>query len=323
MRVLVTGAGGFLGSHLVERLLADGHSVRALVRPANVPRWLGERGAELLVGDVTAPGTQSAAVADRDWVLHVASLVTQVNVPDSEYFRINAVASEALARRAAEAGARKFLYVSSSSVYPPNTGALLDEHSPLAPEDAYGRSKAEAERLLAAWSAKCGVPLVIVRPSRMYGPRDRSIVKIFRAIARRRFALVGPCTAQCDFLYVTDLVAALIAAVERGAGLYVIGGPDRVSVRRFFEEIAAALRRRLPLLRIPETPAMAASRLIAALWGAVGREPPIAPKRLAFFRDTRLVDSRRARRELGYDPRVGVTEGVRATAEWYRAAGWL
>ena len=323
MKALVTGAGGFLGSHLAEQLLAAGHAVRGLVRPTNVPRWLGERGAELLAGDVTDPEIQAAAVAGCDWVLHAASLVTEVNVPDSEYFRVNAEASEALARCAVDAGVARFLYVSSASVYPPNTGAVLDERSARAPEDAYGRSKAEAEDRLSAVSAKSGLPLVIIRPSRLYGPRDGSLVKVFRAIARRRFALVEPCTAQCDFLYVTDLVDAAIAAVEHGAGLYVIGGPERVSVQSFFEEIAAALGKRLPRLRIPEAPAMAASRLIAALWSAVGREPPIAPKRFAFFRDERIVDNRRARRELEYAPRVGVREGVRRAAEWYRQAGWL
>lgn len=323
MNVLVTGAGGFLGSHLAERLLAEGHTVRTLARPANVPRWLGELGAELLVGDVTDPAVQAAAVEGCDWILHAASLVTEVNVSDSEYFRVNAEASEALARRAVNAGAGRFLYVSSTSVYPPNAGATLGEASPRAPQDAYGRSKAEAEDRLLRVSVEHGLPLVIVRPSRMYGPRDGSFLRVFRAIARHRFLLVGACTAECDFLHVRDAVAATLAAVQRGSRIYVIGGPERITIRRFLEEIADALGARLPPLRIPERPALLAARMVEVLWKAAGREPPIAPKRFAFFRDTRIVDSSRAGRDLGYRPTVSVREGVRETAEWYRRAGWL
>jgi nucleoside-diphosphate-sugar epimerase len=320
MRVLVTGAGGFLGSHVAERLLDAGHSVRALVRPTNVPRWLEARGVELCVGDLTDPRSREAACRGRDAVVHAAALVTEVAVGDEAYFEVNAQASEELARAAARASARRFVFVGSTAVHRPNTGRPLDARTPLEPEDVYGRSKAEAERRLARVA---GLDLVVVRPSRIYGPRDASLLRVFRAIDRRRFFLVGPCRAEVDFVYVSDVVSAVAAALERGSGVYLVGGPERVPVERFFREVAAALGRRLPRLRLPSAPAMLAARLVAAASARLGHEPPIAPKRFAFFRDGRVVDDARARGDLGYCPAVSVREGVERTARWYRGAGWL
>ena len=169
-RVLVTGAAGFLGSHVVERLLGEGDRVRALARAQNVPRWLEGSGAELVVGDVTDPALQALLTRDMDVVVHVASLVTEVAVTDAEYFRVNTEASASLARQAAASGVRRFVFVGSISVHRPNTGRPLDERSPLEPEDAYAASKAEAERRLATIAAETGMGVVVVRPSRIYGP---------------------------------------------------------------------------------------------------------------------------------------------------------
>jgi len=321
-RTLVTGAGGFLGSHLVEGLLGDGCAVRALARPTNVPRWLADRGAELVVGDVTRPEMQAAACQGCQVVVHAASLVTEVAVPDSEYFRVNAEASEALARSAARAGVKRFVFVSSTSVHRPNSGRPLDENTALEPEDAYGGSKADAERRLAAVAAETGLTLVVVRPSRIYGPRDASLGRVFRAIDQGRFWRVGPCNAEVDFVYVSDVVTALRRAATCGIGVYLVGGPERVTLERFFTEVAAALGRRLPRLRLPLGPAMLAAGVIARAYTAVGREPPVAPKRFAFFRNSRVVAASRARMDLGYAPAVRLRAGIARTAEWYREAGW-
>jgi nucleoside-diphosphate-sugar epimerase len=322
-RVLVTGAGGFLGSHVVERFRAAGDSVRALVRRQNIPSSVVATGAELAVGDVTDATLQATLVRDVDVVIHVASLVTEVAVADSEYFRVNADASRSLARHAAAAGVRRFVFVGSSSVYPPNTGKPLDERSPLGPQDAYAASKAQAERRLEEIAGESGMAIVIVRPSRIYGPRDASLGRVFRAIARRRFLLVGDCAAEVDFVYVSDVVEALWKAAERGDGIYVVGGPQRVSLERFFQEIATALGRTLPPVRLPIGPAMWAAAAIARAYVMLGREPPVAPKRFAFFRNSRVVDDSRARAELGYAPSVGVREGVARAAQWYRDNAWL
>ena len=323
MQIAVTGAGGFLGSHLAERLISEGHHVRGLVRPSNVPGWLAERGAELRIGDVADRASQRALVVGCEILFHTAGLVTEVAVSASEYERINIEGSEHLAQAAIEAGTRRIVFVSSTSVHAPNSGRALDESSAFEPGDAYGRSKAEAELRLTRLVHARHTELVIVRPSRIYGPRDRSLGRIFRAIARRRLPLVGPCTAEIDFVFVDDVVEALTRTATRGTGVYLVGGPERVSIERFFEEIARALGRRLPSLRLPFTPVLVASALLACAYTAFGREPPVAPKRLAFFRNSRVVDHSRAARDLGYDPAVGVREGVERTARWYQHAGWL
>jgi nucleoside-diphosphate-sugar epimerase len=200
---------------------------------------------------------------------------------------------------------------------------MLDAETAIEPGDVYAQSKADAERRLARVSAETALEVVIVRPSRIYGPRDASLGRVFRAIDRRRFLLVGPCDAAIDFVYASDVAAALGAAIDRGSGIYLVGGPERLSIETFFFEIAAALGKQLPGLRLPLAPALVASQLIAWAWTRVGREPPVAPKRFAFFRNSRVVDNTRARADLGYEPAVGVREGIRETARWYREAGWL
>ncbi len=323
MRVAVSGAGGFLGSRLAERLAAEGHAVRALVRPGTVPRWLAEHGVETLVGDLTDRVSQQALVTGCEVFFHAAALVTEVAASESEYERVNVEGTEGLARAAIDAGVRRIVFVSSTSVHAPNTGRALEESSAIEPEDAYGRSKAAAERRLQKLSETERIEIVIVRPSRIYGPRDASLGRVFRAIARRRWVLIGECAAEVDFVYVDDVVEALKRAATQGTGVYLVGGPERVSVERFFVEIARALGRRPPSLRLPFGPAVAVSALVAGAYVAFGREPPVAPKRLAFFRNSRVVDHSRARRDLGYDPAVGVREGVERTARWYEQAGWL
>ena len=323
-RVLVTGTGGFLGAHVAERLLERGHSVQALVRRENVPRWLADRGASLVIGDLTDAESRRAACRGCDVVVHAAGLVTEVAVPDAEYFRVNVEGSDALARAAAAAGARRFVFVGSTAVHRPNSGRALDADTALEPGgDTYAQSKAEAERRLAAASAETGLDLVVVRPSRIYGERDASLARVFRAIDRRRFLLVGACDAEVDFVHARDVAAALEAAMSRGRGVYLVGGPERVTIERFFCEIAAALGRKLPRWRIPLAPARVASRLIAWSWTRFGREPPVAPKRFAFFANSRVVDNARAAADLGYAPSIGIREGIASTARWYREAGWL
>ena len=270
MRIAVSGAGGFLGSRLAERLVVEGHAVRALARPGNVPRWLGERGAELVVGDLTDRASQHALVAGCEIVFHAAGLVTEVAASESAYERVNVEGTEGLAQAAIDSGARRIVFVSSTSVHAPNTGRALDESSAIEPGDAYGRSKAEAERRLRGLAGAGRIELAIVRPSRIYGPRDASLGRVFRAIARRRWVLVGACAAEVDFVYVDDVVEALTRAATRGAGVYLVGGPERVPVERFFVEIARALGRPPPSLRLPFGPVLVASALLAACLRRLG-----------------------------------------------------
>jgi nucleoside-diphosphate-sugar epimerase len=268
------------------------------------------------------PG-QRKLVAGCEVVFHAAALVTEVAATEADYVRVNVEGSEGLARTAIATGARRIVFVSSTSVHAPNTARALEESSPFAPQDAYGRSKAEAEIRLTRLAQAQRAELVILRPSRIYGPRDGSLGRVFRAIARRRLVLLGACTAETDFVYVDDVVNALGRAMTRGGGVYVVGGPERVSIERFFAEIARALDCRLPSVRLPFAPTLLASALLARAYTVFRRDPPVAPKRLTFFRDGRVVDHSRARRDLGYDPAVGVRDGVERTARWYQQAGWL
>jgi nucleoside-diphosphate-sugar epimerase len=164
---------------------------------------------------------------------------------------------------------------------------------------------------------------VTLRPARLYGPRDRALAPAIRGVARRRFPLVGRGDARVDFLYVGDLVDALVAASRRGTGAYVVGGPESVTIRGFFEAFAGALGTRLLPFHLPTRATLAASAAVAFAFGRAGVEPPVAPKKIAFFLNTRRVSSERARRELDWRPVVRVPEGAQKTVLWYRSAKWV
>ena len=328
--VLVTGANGFVGSHLVEALLARGCRVRCMVRRTSDLAFIQHLPVEWAHADLCDGDGLRAAVRGTDAVCHLAALTRTLD--EETCLRVNAHGAEALARACLEAnpGPTRFLFVSSVAAAGPSDGPgdLMDESRPPRPVTWYGKSKLAAERALqgAAGEADGRLPLTIVRPVAVYGPRDRDFRAYFRAIKLRLNLQLGQSERYVSLIYVRDLVDLLVRALEQeqAVGQTYFGCGSLSTYAEFAGTIARALDRRPVRINVP----LAALGPLAAVSKVQGRltgRPPL-------LNDQRLIDVRqrswlysgdKARRELGFEARYDLATGVRETAEWYRREGWL
>jgi nucleoside-diphosphate-sugar epimerase len=326
VRALVTGATGFTGGHLARTLLARGVRVRALVRQAERGAALATAGAELSVGDVTDRRALEAAVAGMEVVYHIAAVYREAGVKDAVYRAVNAVAARDVIEAAAAAGVRRVVHCSTVGVHGDVEHPPADEDAPLRPGDVYQRTKLEGEQLARDAARRLGVEIVVARPSGIYGPGDRRLLKLFRGVARRRFPMLGTGRIYYHLTYIDDLVEGLRLCGEHTAAAsrtYILAGGEVTTLNELVMRIAHAAGVSPPRLRLPVWPFWVAGAVCEALCVPLGIEPPLYRRRVDFYTKSRAFDITRARHELGYEPRVGLDEGVARTLGWYRDHGWL
>jgi nucleoside-diphosphate-sugar epimerase len=304
MRILVTGATGFVGSALTARLAADRQFyVRTAARGGGAARTGGT--ATAAVGDIGPTTDWREAVAGADVVIHLAGrahvMREEVADPLTEYRRVNVDGSLGLARAFAAAGGRRFVYVSSVKVNG-ETG-VFSETDPPRPEDPYGVSKLEAERVLAEWSAEAGTELVIIRPPLVYGPGARAnFALLVRAVARGLPLPLGGIANARSLVGLDNLVDFIVTcATHSGAAgeTFMVSDGEDVSTPDLVTRIGRALGRRARLFTVPQP-------LLLAAATAVGRKG-MAQRLTQSLR----VDSRKATRMLHWRPPLTLDEGLR------------
>lgn len=326
MKVLVTGATGFTGGHLARYLAASGDTVRALVRHPDRGAALAADGIEPVVGDLARRDSLPAAVAGAEVVYNVAALYRQAGLPEATYRTVNAEAVGWLAEAAADAGVRRMVHCSTVGVHGDIERPPADEDAPLAPGDTYQATKLAGERLGREAAARRGLDLVVVRPSGIYGPGDRRLLKLFRGVARRRFVILGDGKIFYHLTHIDDLAAGfrLAGTAPRAANrTYILAGGEVTTLNELVAIIAAEARVRPLNVHLPVWPFWTAGAVCEALCAPLGLEPPIYRRRVDFFTKSRAFDISRARAELGFAPQVDLRTGVRRTLAWYRDRGWL
>ena len=322
MNALVTGATGFVGSHLAEALHRRGDEITALVRSPRKAESLAPLGARIVAGDLDDPVALARAVEGQDVVFHVAGLVAARD--EDEFLRCNRDGTAGLVAAAARAQASRFVYVSSMAAGgPAQPGHPLTGSEPARPVTAYGRSKLAGEAVVAA----ADVPWVIVRPPTVYGPRDREVLKVFR-MARIGIAPVfGDGTQQLSAVHGADLAAGLIAAgtaPTTPGNIYYACHPEVVTSAAFVRAVGTALGRRVTLVPVPV-------RLGRALLGATEAAARLAgrttiltrDKANEFFQAAWTGDPAPLVRDAGWQPAYDLAAGLADTFRWYRSAGWL
>ncbi|WP_111719760.1 NAD(P)-dependent oxidoreductase [Homoserinimonas sp. OAct 916] len=323
MKVLVTGASGFLGSTVATALVAAGHRVRTLQRgPSKVA------GVKDVLGSLLDPEAVSCAVAGMDGVVHLAAKVSLAG-PAAEFDAVNVEGTRALLTAATAAKVSRFVYVSSPSVAHSGDSIMGDDAGPADPVHArgnYARTKAEAELLaLAADSAEFQV--VAIRPHLVWGPGDTQLVERIVERARgRRLPLLGHGAALIDTTYIDNAVGALTAALENidrvhGAAYVVTNGEPR-PVAELLAGICRAAGVQPPTWRVPAGLARGAGSLIEQLWQSTGGkdEPPMTRFLAEQLSTAHWFDQRRTRRDLDWHPSVSLDEGLARLAASYGAA---
>ena len=325
-RVLVTGATGFTGGHLARALASDGQQVTALVRDPARARDLQQAGITLAAGDLRDRATVERAAAGADVVYHIAAIYRQAGLKADEYRRVNAEAVGTVIEAAAAGGASRVVHCSTVGVHGDVEHPPADEDAPLKPGDVYQETKLEGERVAREAAARARIGVVIARPTGIYGPGDRRLLKLFRGVARRRFLVLGSGRIYYHLTYIDDLVRGfrLCGEVPGAAGrTYILAGPEVTTLNELIERIAAAAGVPPPRLRLPVWPFWVAGAACEALCAPLGVEPPIYRRRVDFFTKSRAFDIARARRELGYAPQVSLRDGIERTLRWYRHEGWI
>ena len=315
--VSITGASGFVGWHLASAFRDAGWRVRGIVRPgrgAALPDGIDRREAALIRGEM------ESACAGSDVVVHAAGLTRSAD--PAAFTRVNVEGTRAVVSAANAVGAR-MIYISSQAALGASApGVETGEDDTPRPLNAYGRSKLEAEQAVRAESRG---PWTILRPSSVYGPRDRQFLPIFREASRGRFWVVGG-GMSLTLVHVRDLAAAVVLAAESESAdrrTFMIGHPQAATPAAVLQAIADAAGRPYRPLAIPWV-LVTAGALAGELAWRLGFTPLVDRARLAELSAGNFLCSvARARAELGFSAATNLREGMAETWQWYRAAGWV
>jgi nucleoside-diphosphate-sugar epimerase len=326
VKVLVTGASGFTGGHLAKFLADRGDTVRALVRARNRALPFPHPAMAVVEGDLKDTDSLRRALDGVEVVYNIAALYREAGLPASDYRAVNATAVGTIVELAKSTGAKRVVHCSTVGVHGDVEHPPANEDAPLRPGDVYQETKLEGERIALDSAARVGMDVVIARPTGIYGPADRRLFKVFGKIATRRFVMLGPGKNYYHVTYIDDLCEGfrLCGTVPAAAGrTYILGGGEVTTLRQLVEVTAEVAGVPAPKLRLPIWPFWLAGAACEAVFTPLGLSPPIYRRRVDFFRKSRAFDIARARRELGFNPTVGLRDGIRRTLEWYREQRWI
>lgn len=327
MHVLVTGGTGFTGSHAVRRYLERGHSVRVLDNKKGAFfDELSSAGADIRLGSVADREAVARAMEGIELVQHIAAAFRDINVPDSVYKTVNVEGTRIVAEQALVAGVRRVVYCSTEGVHghvvnPPGT-----EESPIAPEDYYQQTKWEGEIAFREVLAK-GLDGVILRPTGIYGPGDPArFLMLFRMVKRGHFFIVGDGTACYHPVYIDNLCDAFELAADRPEAkgeAFIIADARYLTWNELIPMVASALGVEVKIHYLPLRPVWLVAAAVEGVCSPLGITPPLFRRRAEMFSHMRAFDISKARRVLGYEPKVPLEEGLAHTAAWYRQHGYL
>jgi nucleoside-diphosphate-sugar epimerase len=325
-RYLITGATGFVGSHLAETCKARGDAVTALVRPGSDTALLDKLGVTLVRGDLTDGDAVRRAVADADVVVHCAAKVGDWG-PVADYRAVNVDGLRHLLEACRGKPLHRFVHVSSLGVYAARHHHGTDESEPLPAfhMDGYTQSKVEAEQLALGYQRHFQVPVVVLRPGFVYGPRDRTVLpKLIDAIRKGTFRWIGGGRKAMNTIYVANLIDAIFLAVDNPQAvgqIYNLTDGELISKRRFIESLVHGLH-------LPEPPGLGVPLWLARLaaWNqermarnrGATKAPRVTQARVKFLGLNLDFSIEKAKRELGYRPSVSFERGMEQTVAFYK-----
>lgn len=317
MRVLITGAGGFIGSHLVDSQLEQGNEVRAVDLHLDLLRHQSAHPhLEVIRGDITDKDLLKKLVEGVEVVYHLASAHLDVSLSDEHYRRVNVGATLSLLEAAKQAGVERFVHCSSVGVIGDVDHPPADETTECHPTNIYERTKLEGERAALDFARRTGFPVVVMRPAWVYGPRCPRTAKLLRTISKRRFFFFGDGQNMRHPVYISDAVKGLelCASVANVNGeVFIIAGEMAVPVSVLVHVMSQELGIRSPNLHLPIPLGVLAGSSLELVFKLIGKQPPFSRRSLDYFRKHNAYDISKAKRMLGYQPEVDLRTGMQET----------
>ncbi len=322
----MTGGTGFIGSHLVETLLQRGVQVRCLLRKRSGLKWLTGLPIEAALGDCGDNASLEEAVKEVDQVFHLAGVTKAVE--ENTYFEVNTIGTENLIRACLKNNPRiqKFIYLSSQAAAGPcRNGDKKRESDSCEPVSAYGRSKRRGEELALAFAHQ--IPLLILRPCAVYGPRERDIYTFFKLLSRK----IKPCLSGEDqhlsLCYVEDIIQAILLAAqsrEPSGEIFFLSDGQDYAMEEVGDVFARAMGVNAFSIRIPEW-TMASVASFSEYLSKLSRRPPLLSKGKVeeILQRNWVCDITKARAALGFEPRIPLKQGAELTYQWYKREKWL
>lgn len=299
--------------------------MRALARDAGRCDALRGYGCEIALGDLRDRESLLRAAKGTSVVYHLGALFRK-DVARREMWEVNVEGTRHLLEAAQEAGVERFVHCSTVGVHGDVKSPPADEAAPYNPSDDYEATKCEGERVVVDHMSSGKLPIVIVRPGGIYGPGDLRFLKLFKTIRNGTFVMLGSGETRYQMIYVTDLIDGILLCGTRPEAIgntYILTGAESVSLNALVAMIARVLGVRTPRLRFPVAPVYLAAYLCELLCKPIGIHPPLYRRRVNFFTKTRIFDISKAKRQLGFSPKIGLEDGIRLTRAWYKEAGHL
>lgn len=317
MKVLITGAGGFIGSHLVDSQLEQGHHVRAvdlhlqlLRHQAMNPDLQARR------GDITNREALKRFVEGVDVVYHLASAHLDVSLSDEHYRRVNVQGTLDLLQAAKDAGVKRFVHCSSVGVIGDVENPPADETTACDPTNIYERTKLEGERAALDFGKQNNFPIVVMRPAWVYGPRCPRTTKLMRTISKGRFVFFGNGQNMRHPVYISDAVKGLelCASVRNIHGeVFIIAGEAAVPVSELVDVMSQGLNVRAPKVHFPTALGLLGGLGLELAFKPLKKSPPFSRRSVDFFRKHNAYSIEKAKRTLGYQPKIDLQTGIRET----------
>lgn len=329
-KILITGAAGFIGSHLVDYLLEEGYpvdSLRLLILKDDSLDNLPNKNFDIIRGDVRDKGSVKKALEGVKIVYHLAALTIGGNkynkYKDAEYKEVNIKGTQNILDGCRDKNIQKFIFFSSIAVFglPALKGDMinLDERALKQPREIYGQTKLEAEQRVVGAHEKWKIPYAIIRPTTVYGPKDKAnLTELYKAIKKHYFFFIGDGENKMDYVYVKDVVrAAYLTQLNRlQASDYIIGAERPILFKEVVRCVAKSINQGVPKLHIPKSVGLVLSYLTRFGGEALGIRSPLFPSRVKVMTTSCYFNTTKARKELKFRPKVSFREGTRVTGKW-------
>jgi dihydroflavonol-4-reductase len=321
MRVIITGAGGFIGSHLVEDQLSRGREVTAIDINVEALDFLKSNPRlRILEADFADASLVDPLLEGNQVCFHLASAHLEKGVPDEYFWKVNVENTRRFVERSYRAGIGRFVHCSSVGVYGDIENPPADEQSQCSPDVAYEKSKLAGEAAVKEFAAQKKYQLVIIRPAWVYGPRCPRTLKLFKAILKGRFFYVGDGQTLRHPIYITDMVNGFEVAAQHESApgqTFIMAGPRAVTLEELANSIADCIGAGRPKLKLPKPLVWTGCLLLEAGFSVLNREAPFTRRSMKFYTGNTAFRTTKAKEILGYEAKTDLEAGLKCTYDWY------